>query len=668
MSVSPEPDRLFPSVMSPRSPAATRISARTRPPRLVLLFAVLTALGVAAAAAVILTVVREADVAQAHAHAIERARFAARAVLSPELGASDLTTHSPRRTRQLDSLFRDRVLLEGFRAATLYGSAGRPIYSTAGDPASGGSTAVHVRDALSGATVSEIATARDGVRVLRVYLPIGVSRTGGVGVIQLDQEYGSVVAAATRSSWLIAGVLEGLLALLFLAFVPLLARASARIRSHVADLEHAARHDELTGLPNRHGFRHVAGAALVRGEPAAILLVDLDGFAEINRSLGPATGDLLLIHAGERLARELASDTTFVARLGEDEFGVLLEGADHAEVERVADQIRMRFAQPFVLDGIRVAVSVDIGAGLYPEHGSDLDGVLACASAALSMSKAEERSGVQVYRHALGASDRSRVELAAELRDAVAGNQLLVYYQPQADLLTQQIRGVEALVRWEHPRRGLLAADEFISHVDRSGVGQELRRFVVATAAHQWHEWRLRGLDLEVAINLSAVDLLDPSLPAELEEVIMAYGIPPWNLVLEVTERTLVGDVRRASAVAEHLDRIGVRLSIDDFGTGYSSLASLRRFPIQQVKLDRSLLADVPGDAGAEAVVGGSVEIAHGLGALIVAEGIETRDQWRFAYTVGCDIAQGFLIGRPAPPEELLDLLETPRLVPLSAA
>ena len=260
------------------------VSAHRRPPRLVLLFAVATAAGL------ILVVVREADVAQAHAHAIERARFAARAVLAPELRGSDLaSTPSTRRRRELDALFRSRVLVEGIRAATLYGSDGRPVYANPEQRTRPDSAAAYVHDALSGATVSEMAESVDGARVLRTYVPIGGS---GGGVVRLDQGYGAVIAAARRSSLLIAVVLEGLLVILFLAFVPLLARATSRIRAHVADLEHVASHDELTGLPNRRGFRRAAARALAPGTSTAVLLVDLDGFPRSTARWDPraATG------------------------------------------------------------------------------------------------------------------------------------------------------------------------------------------------------------------------------------------------------------------------------------------------------------------------------------------------------------------------------------------
>ena len=641
------------------------VHARQRPPRLVLCFAVFTALGVAAAAAVILVVVRHADTARAQGQAIDRARFAARAVLKPELRADDLSARpSRKRGRELDRLFARRVLLEGIRSATLYGAGGRVTYSTTGREA-GVATAARLQEALAGTVVSEVATTNDGSRVLRTFVPVGIGAKQVGGVVALDQEYGKIEAAVRRSSWLIAGVLEALLLLLFLIFAPVLARVSSRIRRHVEELERVATHDELTGLPNRLALRS-AGETIATAGSGALLLIDLDGFSEVNDCLGSDSGDALLAAVAIRLRQELAPH--YVARLGEDEYGVLLQDADRAEIDEVARRIQQSLIPPFVIDGIRIAVSVSIGAALVREHGPDIDTLLRHASAALSTAKDESQSDVQIYDSRHDASDASRLAVAAELREALSSGQLLMHYQPQADLALQQIRAVEALVRWQHPERGLLTAAEFISHAERSGLVRELRHFVLETSARQWSEWRAGGIKLELAVNLSAVDMLDVSLPDEVEDVIARYGIPPWNLVLEITERILVGDERRAGQVIERLNGIGVRLSLDDFGTGYAALASLRKFPVEQVKLDRSLLAGVPGDAGAEAIIGGCVEIAHGIGATVVAEGVETREQWRFVYLMGCDIAQGYLIGRPMPAHEITALLEMPRLAPLAAA
>jgi diguanylate cyclase (GGDEF)-like protein len=420
---------------------------------------------------------------------------------------------------------------------------------------------------------------------------------------------------------------------------------------------------------NRTGFRREAGERLAEQRPAAVLLVDLDGFSEISGSLGPASAERLLVEAAERLRRELRPEPALLARFSDDVFGILCAAEHESDAEQVARRIAYAFSsESFVVDGVRLAVGADIGIALFPHHGHDVDTVLTRAASALLAAKEDEHAPVEVYGDHHGMRERNRLTVVAELRDALAEGHLRVHYQPQADFLTHQIRGVEALVRWEHPERGLLAAHEFISYAERGGLSQELRRFVVEEAALQWRTWFELGFDLELAVNLSAVDMLDPALPDELQFAMARHDLPPWNLVLEITERALIADERRARKVVERLDEIGIRLAVDDFGTGFSSLASLRTFPIRQVKLDRSLLADVPGDESAEAIVGGSVEIAHGLGALVVAEGIETRQQWRFAHTMGCDIAQGYLIGRPAPADELLQLFDAPRLVPLSVA
>jgi len=642
-------------------------SARERSPRLVLLFAVFTALGVAASAAVILVVVRHADTARAQGQAIDRARFAARAVLRPELRAADLSGRPARgRIRELDRLFADRVLLEGIRGAMLYGSDGHVTYSTDNRVADE-STKARLHTALAGTVVSEIATAEDGSRVLRTYVPVGIGPARVGGVVALDQEYAQIEAAVRRSSWLIASVLEALLLVLFLMFLPLLARVSSRIRRHVDELEHVATHDELTGLPNRLALRRAGQEMSAAARSGVLLLVDLDGFSEINDCLGWQSGDVLLTQAATRLRRDVP-DAHLLARLGEDEFAVLMCDARRSEIEVASERVRRSLATPFAVDGVRVAVSVSVGAALLPEHGSDFGTVLRRAGTALSNAKIEGQSSVQVYDSAHDKSDVSRLAFAAELREALDSGQLLLHYQPQADLTTQRIRGVEALLRWDHPQRGLLRAEEFISYAERNGLAIDLRHFVLETSARQWRDWHEIGIDLELAVNLSAVDMLDVSLPDEIEDLIHRYEIPPWNLVLEITERTLIGDERRARHVVDRLAEIGVRLALDDFGTGYSSMASLRSFPIKQVKLDRSLLAGVPGDAGAEAIVGGSVEIAHGVGATVVAEGIETRDQWRFVFLMGCDVAQGYLVGLPAPADDLTALLGAPRLIPLTAA
>jgi diguanylate cyclase (GGDEF)-like protein len=643
-------------------------SGRERTPRLVLRFAVFTALGLAAAAAAILFVVRQTDTAQAERQAIGRARLVTAAVLTRELRAADLAARAkPGRRRELDRLFRERVLLEGIGGATVFDAGARVVYASKGG-LPGQPLRRHVREALAGAVVSDVETAAVG-RTLRTYVPFVLGADRIRGVVAVEEDYAGIEAAGRRAAWVIAGVLEALLLLLCLIFVPVLARLSSRIRRHVKELERVAAQDELTGLPNRLGFRVAVERVLAEeGSDSALVLIDIDGFSEINDVLGAESGDSLLIEVAKRLDRDVAK-LGVVARLGEDEFGLLLHSADPAQIASAADCIRRSFEHPFTVDGMRIALNASIGAAELGEQGIGFAEGLRRAGAALSAAKGAGLDRFEVYDPVHEAGDVARLALIGELQEALSSGQLRVHYQPLADLSTRRIRGVEALLRWQHPERGLLTAGAFIVHAERSPIARELRRFVLETTARQWRDWKALGIELELAVNLTQVDLLDASLPEEIAGLLDRYGIPPWDLILELTERMLIGDERQARQVIEELHGLGVRLAVDDFGTGYSSLASLLRAPFQQVKLDHSLLAGVPGDAAAEAIVRGSVDLAHALRAAVVAEGIETFEQWEFVCDIGCDIAQGYLIGAPVPATEITSLLElAPSVTDLIAA
>jgi diguanylate cyclase (GGDEF)-like protein len=647
----------------------SRASAHERPPRLVLIFAIFTALGLALAGAVIVLVVRQADMVQSQRQAISRARLTVESVLAHELHAADVTGPiSESRKRALHRLSEARVLIEGIQDLTVYGTDGRITYSTEPRLVGRRLSASHVSEALTGTVVSEVGPSFGGTRkVLRTFVPIVIGPQRTTGAVALEQDYGPIEAAARSSAWLIAGVLEALLVILAVIFVPLLARVSSQIRRHVRELDHVATHDELTELPNRVGFgRRVEDVLASRTPSGALLLIDLDGFSKINEVLGYGGGDALLSQFADRLRGDLA-DCELVARLGEDEFGVLLAEAGQAEIATIAARIERSLAEPFLVDGVRIAVDAHIGSALLGDHGADFATVLRRAGVALSTAKTEGQDNVQIYDPASEAIDVSRLALTAELREALDDGQLLLYYQPLVDLGTGNMRGVEALLRWQHPEKGLLTADRFIAEAERSGLAREIRSFVLDTSARQWQEWSAEGVDLEFAVNLATVDMLDVSLPDEIAGLLDRYGIPPWNLILEITERTLIGDERRTNQVIDRLNAIGVRLAIDDLGTGQSSLASLRRFPVERIKLDRSLLADAPGDPPAEAIVSSCVEIAHAIGATVVAEGVETHDQWMFAFSVGCDAAQGYLIGRPMPGDQLLEFLQATPLVSRAA-
>jgi diguanylate cyclase (GGDEF)-like protein len=492
--------------------------------------------------------------------------------------------------------------------------------------------------------------------VLRTHVPVVLGKQRTAGIATFEQDYGPIEAAGRRSAWLIAGVLEGLLLLLLLALAPVLLRVTARIRHQIAEIEHAATHDEPTGTANRIGLRRAVEAALASKAPGALLVADIDGFSELNEVFGSDGGDAVLFEVALRLRWELA-DCEPVARLGADEFAVLLDSATQEAIEDAAARVTACLAPPILVDGVRVPVTVSMGAAVLGEH-DDFASVTRHAGLALAAAEEEGDGHVRIYEPAYEARETSRAALLTELRAGLENGELLVHFQPQVDLATRQVRGVEALLRWQHPKRGFLTAGEFVQEAEQSGLSRELRRFVLESSARCWRNWNDLGLCLEVSVNLSAIDLLDASLPDEVAVLLDAYEIPPWNLVLEITERTLVVDERRTRGVIDSLRQLGVRIAIDDFGVGYSSLASLQRFPILVVKLDRSLLADAPGEPAAEAIVRASIELAHAIGATVDAEGIERSDQWELVHSLGCEIAQGYLIGRPIPADEIASLLQ----------
>ena len=406
---------------------------------------------------------------------------------------------------------------------------------------------------------------------------------------------------------------------------------------------------------NRAGFRRACEQALaIPASAGALLVVDLERFSEINETIGAENGDRLLGEVASRLRGVFPHRS--VARIGEDEFAVLVDELDRARLGDLVDEVRAALKAPFFVDGIEIELDARCGAAEHPEHGEDFDALIRHAGLALSRAKAVHEP-LAVYVPDPNDGDLARLRLKGELRQALQSDQLLVYYQPQADLATRSIRGVEALVRWRHPTRGVLAAGEFIQTAEQSGLISELGRFVLVTALGQWREWRREGLTLDVAVNLSTVDLLDLSLPGAITDLLIEYGMPAEYLVLEITERTLLHDEQQARKVLRQLDRIGVRLAIDDYGTGYSSLAMLRRLPVQQVKIDRSFVTGIPGDRENDEIVRSTVQLAHILGATVVAEGVETATELDRLGAHGCDIAQGYLIGHPLPPVQLAALL-----------
>jgi diguanylate cyclase (GGDEF)-like protein len=637
--------------------ARRRVPASGRPPRLVLRFAVFTSVGLALAGALILLVVRHGDTVQAERNVIDRAHYITEVVLARELREGDLRPGVSRARRlELDRIFR-RLLLDGTLRATLYTADGTVTFST--DPRLVGrrfADSARLDEALAGSVVAHVRPAKESMpRMLETLVPIVLGDDRVAGAVALEHDYEPIAAAADEAFFPIAGVLEAVLLLLLIVLVPVLARVSARIGRHVAELEHTATHDELTGLPNRLGFRRMIEAGLREATPPApvwVLVLDIDGFGEINDALGHASGDLLLSTAAERLHEEFGE----AARCGADEFGVVLHVASLDEARQRAERARHLLALPHVLAGVKVALDASVGMALAPEHGNDADTLFRRAVVAADLAR-ERRSGVELYDPMDDASDVARLALAAELREAIAERQLVVHYQPQLDLATGTIRGVEALVRWQHPERGLLGPGAFVPIAEGSGLVKELGRFVLDSAVRQLREWNEVGIALDVSVNLTAVDLLDLSLPDEVASAFERHELPCRHLVLELTESTLMTDERRTGAVLARLADLGVRLAIDDFGTGYSSLAYLQSLPVHEVKIDRGFVAGIPAHAANASIVRWTIELAHSLGLQVVAEGVETHSQLDYLKALGCDVVQGYMIRPPVAAEEIVKLV-----------
>jgi diguanylate cyclase (GGDEF)-like protein len=423
----------------------------------------------------------------------------------------------------------------------------------------------------------------------------------------------------------------------------------------------AALRDELTGLGNRRLLyeaveRQVGHAGPLA--PTAVLLLDLDSFKELNDVLGHAVGDSLLIEVASRL-RETIRAGDVIVRMGGDEFAILLEGpADATTAQAAATRIRSALERSFLLDGIELHVGASIGAALYPEHGDDAQTLLRRADIAMYDAKSRGNS-YQVYDpESEDADTRARLVLLEELRHAIANGEIEVHYQPKAALVTGEILGAEALVRWRHPTRGLLAPGAFLAAAERIGILPALTRLVLGQALSDCAAWRAAGHDLSVAINLATSDLHDPGLPGEVAVLLARHGTRPGGLHIEITEEGVLSDPIRARAVLEAISAAGAVISLDDFGTGYSSLARLAELPVDELKIDRSFVAHMMTDPGHGAIVRSTIHLAHDLGLNVVAEGIELQSQWDRLAELGCDEAQGYLLSRPLPARELEELLD----------
>jgi diguanylate cyclase (GGDEF)-like protein len=421
---------------------------------------------------------------------------------------------------------------------------------------------------------------------------------------------------------------------------------------------HLALHDALTGLPNRahviQCFDEAVNHVGQSGREAALLFIDPDHFKDVNDTLGHAAGAELLVNVATRL-KAITRSTDLVARLGGDEFLILLASSDiRGEVTHMRDRLLKTVAQPMHIGGVEVKVTPSVGVALYPHDGTDFDTLLRNADLAMYSAKQHGRNALEYFETGMADAVRTRIDLEGELRRAIDRNEFCVHYQPRVDVASRRIIGAEALVRWNHPERGLVAPDVFIPTCENTGLIRELGLHMLAQAIRQQRLWLAQGYDLTVSVNQSGRQLAHPEFVVDLSKVLHDEGGNATRIELEITESMLVGRDQRVLDLFENLRAMGWLLALDDFGTGYSNLAYLQRFPISTLKIDRSFVQGIDRNRPlAEPIV----SIARLMNLDVVAEGVETPDQLRWVEEQGIAQYQGWLFARAMPAPELSRLL-----------
>ena len=422
-------------------------------------------------------------------------------------------------------------------------------------------------------------------------------------------------------------------------------------------IRHVAHHDALTGLPNRLFLQatlaQVIGESRRGGGEVAIMFIDLDRFKTINDTLGHHVGDGLLIEVGRRL-RSCVRESDLVARLGGDEFVTVLFGhqVNRASVS-VAEKLLARLTEPYEVEGHVLHSSPSIGISIFPHDGDSVDVLMKNADAAMYHAKAQGRNNYQFFDSAMNRATAERLLIDSELREAMDKGQLLLHYQPQVDPLSGQTVGVEALLRWRHPAKGMVPPDRFIPVAEETGLIEPLGEWVLDEACAQARRWRDVGIRWRVAVNLSLRQLRRPGLASRVSDALRRHGLVGSDMELEITESSAMQNVEATLAALHELRQLGVELAIDDFGTGHSSLSYLKLMPIQRLKLDRSFVKDIECDPNDAAICSATIALAHALGMQVVAEGVENESQKAFLIKPGCDVMQGWLFSKAMPADEL---------------
>ena len=662
--------------------------ARTARSSLLVHFAVISAILTAAVGLVLYQVHSEAIGERAREQAERAVVLTVRLGLQPQITADDLANgFDPDRLAHVAATVQSSAsdLRQGDGDLTaldpvevkIFNRDGVIVFADERDLIGSTSSSDSLGAALEGQVVSEFSsTTTDGSgshggdrRLLEVYVPVqfGGSTTPD-GVMEVYLPYAPVATAISEDLRTLTMTLLASLAVFYAALFRLVAAASRRLRRQTEALQasgerdrHQATHDALTGLPNRVLLRDrltqaLAAASRSAGE-VAVLVIDLDRFKEINDTLGHACGDQLLRQVAPRVESVLRAGDT-VARLGGDEFAVLLPAVDGvAEAQAVAERIRAALHQRFDVDGVALDIEASIGIAVSPWHGTTGSDLQRHAEIAMYVAK-EFKSGAVVFEPAEHVAPASRLTVLGDLRRALEhDDQLVLHYQPKYALADGRLEGAEALVRWQHPERGLVPPADFVPVAEGTGLILALTERVLDLALGQMRRWSDAGSPLAVAVNLSTRCLLDASLPDLVARLLARHGVPAELLRLEVTESAVMADAARCLAVLQRLHALGVRLSIDDFGTGYSSMAQLRRLPVDELKIDQSFVLGMTVTEQDAVLVRTAVDLAHNLGLTVVAEGVEGPEHVAALRHLGCDIAQGYHFARPMPAEALTGLL-----------
>ncbi|MEY4863957.1 MAG: hypothetical protein RLZ51_2052 [Pseudomonadota bacterium] len=414
--------------------------------------------------------------------------------------------------------------------------------------------------------------------------------------------------------------------------------------------------DPLTGLPNRtlltERLKHMLALSRRRPAPFAIAVLDLDRFKFVNDTLGHAAGDAVLKEVAHRLRKTVREGDT-VARLGGDEFVLMLPGGE-AAVREVASRIIAVMQEPLNFRDQRIDIGLSIGLAMHPQHGADDLTLLRHADSAMYRAK-RKRSGMEVFSGELNEVRRSYLSMLGELRRALEGEQLFLQYQPKLDVSSGMIVGLEGLVRWRHPTRGNVPPSEFVPFAEQSGFVREITQWVIAQGARFSHKLATEGLDICVAVNVSAQDIEAPAFAQAITDIVRREQPAPGRLCLEITESGLVSETANAVANLRALAALGVRLAVDDFGTGYATLKQLQSLPVHELKVDRSFVSGMNENRGNQTIVRSTIDLGKQLGLRVVAEGVETVEELRGLATMGCDEVQGYYVAKPMDPEEIIE-------------